>query len=145
MPEMGGVEATRRIREQERETGRHIPIVAMTAHAMAGDRERFLAAGMDEYISKPISQERLREVVRSLGAPALPSPRQQEPTVTATSAPSQPDLPQPRTAGAAAARSEAVPSGPEEEMPFDRKQLMERVESDLSAPWSGSSRPTGPT
>jgi two-component system sensor histidine kinase/response regulator len=67
MPELGGLEATRIIREREASEGGHLPIVAMTAHAMAGDRERFLAAGMDEYISKPISQERLREVVRSLG------------------------------------------------------------------------------
>jgi PAS domain S-box-containing protein len=67
MPEMGGEEATQRIRAMEKARGGHVPIVAMTAHAMAGDKERFLAAGMDEYISKPISQERLREVVRSLG------------------------------------------------------------------------------
>ena len=68
MPEMDGLEATSHIRARETTKGGHIPIVAMTAHAMAGDRERFLEAGMDEYISKPISQERLREVVRSLGA-----------------------------------------------------------------------------
>jgi CheY-like chemotaxis protein/HPt (histidine-containing phosphotransfer) domain-containing protein len=69
MPEMGGEEATRRIRALEAKRGGHIPIVAMTAHAMAGDRERFLEAGMDEYISKPINQERLREVLRTLGRP----------------------------------------------------------------------------
>jgi CheY-like chemotaxis protein len=69
MPEMGGEEATRRIREIEAKRGGHIPIVAMTAHAMKGDRERFLESGMDEYVSKPISQERLREVLRTLGRP----------------------------------------------------------------------------
>jgi two-component system, sensor histidine kinase and response regulator len=54
MPEMDGLQATRTIRQQERATGKHIPIVAMTAHAMKGDEERCLAAGMDAYVSKPI-------------------------------------------------------------------------------------------
>lgn len=54
MPEMNGFEATQAIRERERGTGRHVPIVAMTAHAMKGDRERCLETGMDAYVSKPI-------------------------------------------------------------------------------------------
>ena len=54
MPEMDGIQATAAIRAGERSGSRHLPIVAMTAHAMRGDCERFLRAGMDGYISKPI-------------------------------------------------------------------------------------------
>jgi len=60
MPEMDGIRATRNIRECERSTGAHIPIIAMTASAMKQDREACLAAGMDDYVSKPISLEELR-------------------------------------------------------------------------------------
>jgi signal transduction histidine kinase/DNA-binding response OmpR family regulator len=59
MPEMDGFEATHAIRENERRCGTHIPIVAMTAHAMEGDRQLCLAAGMDDYVSKPISAQAL--------------------------------------------------------------------------------------
>jgi len=67
MPEMDGFEATKKIRELEKATGGHMPIVAMTAHAMAGDRERCLAAGMDDYVSKPLRKE---DLLRSLQAAA---------------------------------------------------------------------------
>jgi CheY-like chemotaxis protein len=63
MPEMDGLEATRLIRSREREGSRHVPIVAMTAQAMKGDRERCLAAGMDAYLAKPI---RARELFATL-------------------------------------------------------------------------------
>jgi len=74
MPEMGGFEATALIREKEKRTGRHIPIIAMTAHAMAGDRERCLAAGMDNYLSKPVAASMLLELVGHYGAKLSPAP-----------------------------------------------------------------------
>ena len=66
MPEMGGLEATAVIRAHEREVGGHLPIFAMTAHAMKGDRERCLEAGMDGYISKPINRRELIELVEGV-------------------------------------------------------------------------------
>ncbi|MCB0328260.1 MAG: response regulator, partial [Bdellovibrionales bacterium] len=63
MPNLGGIEATEQIRKLERERGGHIPIIALTANAMYGDRERYLAKGMDEYISKPIKKELLDEML----------------------------------------------------------------------------------
>ena len=70
MPVMDGVEATAAIREKERATGAHIPIVAMTAHAMAGDRQRFLESGMDGYVSKPVHSLELFEVIETVLTPA---------------------------------------------------------------------------
>jgi signal transduction histidine kinase/CheY-like chemotaxis protein/HPt (histidine-containing phosphotransfer) domain-containing protein len=63
MPEMDGVTATGEIRKGEKATGKHMPIVAMTAHAMKGDKEKCLEAGMDDYVSKPIRRKDLAEVI----------------------------------------------------------------------------------
>jgi two-component system sensor histidine kinase/response regulator len=70
MPEMDGFEATAAIRSHEAEQGGHIPIIAMTAHAMRGDRERCLAKGMDGYISKPIHADALYAAVEQMAAGA---------------------------------------------------------------------------
>jgi CheY-like chemotaxis protein len=70
MPEMDGFEATAAIRLREQSTGRHLPIIAMTAHAMRGDQERCLAAGMDGYIAKPIKARELIELLESFSAAA---------------------------------------------------------------------------
>src|SRR5687767_11859464 len=76
MPELSGLEATVAIREADRHTGLHVPIVALTARAMAGDREQCLVAGMDAYVSKPVRAEELFAAIDAVTglAPAGPSP-----------------------------------------------------------------------
>jgi PAS domain S-box-containing protein len=74
MPEMDGLEAATCIREREKTSGKHTPILAMTAHAMVGDRERCLEAGMDAYISKPLSVKELFQTIEGLVQPPLGSP-----------------------------------------------------------------------
>ena len=71
MPEMGGLEATAAIRALERGKSTRVPIIAMTAHAMKGDRERCLDAGMDEYLTKPLDSRRLCEVVEALAGGSI--------------------------------------------------------------------------
>jgi PAS domain S-box-containing protein len=63
MPVMGGIEATERLRLREQGKGGHIPVIALTAHAMDGDRDRCLAAGMDDYLSKPVDPEKLKAML----------------------------------------------------------------------------------
>jgi len=74
MPEMDGFEATRAIRDREAGTGRRIPIIAMTAHAMKGDRERCLEVGMDDYVSKPIAVDLLQSAINALVPQAVEAP-----------------------------------------------------------------------
>jgi CheY-like chemotaxis protein len=98
---MNGLEATASIRERERATGQHVPIIALTAHAMKGDRERCLEAGMDGYVSKPIVAAELISVIEAsvpVRSQALPDP---------------PDTPESRT-----------------DEVLDRTRLLERVEGD---------------
>jgi len=74
MPELGGLEATEAIRQKERSTGKHLPILAMTAHAMQGDREKCLAAGMDGYIAKPLDPRTFLQTVEGVAAPEAAGP-----------------------------------------------------------------------
>jgi PAS domain S-box-containing protein len=82
MPELGGFEVTAALREREKSTGKHLPVIALTAHAMKGDRERCLAAGMDGYVAKPVQAsdllQALDDVIGSTRAPvavaAIPAP-----------------------------------------------------------------------
>ncbi len=80
MPEMDGLEATARIRGEERRSGGHIPIIALTANAMKGDRERCLAAGMDGYVPKPLRREALLAAIENVlarrGKPAQGPPEE---------------------------------------------------------------------
>jgi PAS domain S-box-containing protein len=101
MPKMDGFEATRIIREKERGPGRHTPIIAMTAHAMAGDKERCLRAGMDAYISKPLNAHELLDIVESLA----PTKLEGKPATSETK-------PQPNS-------------------PFDLDEALARVEGDM--------------
>jgi CheY-like chemotaxis protein/HPt (histidine-containing phosphotransfer) domain-containing protein/anti-sigma regulatory factor (Ser/Thr protein kinase) len=103
MPLVDGLEATRRIRENERESGAHVPIVVLTAHAMKGDRERCLDAGADDYLAKPIVPTMLAEVLDRYLAPT-----------------------QAKQDGA---RSAAVPAS---ERPLDPEELLARLEGDRS-------------
>ena len=84
MPVMGGLDAATLIREHEKATGAHVPIIALTANAMVGDRERCLRAGMDDYLTKPLQAKELfvmiERVLRSVGQPYTEPVEQPEAT-----------------------------------------------------------------
>jgi HPt (histidine-containing phosphotransfer) domain-containing protein len=79
MPELDGLETTAAIRERERAAGGRLPIVALTAHAMKGDAERCLAAGMDAYLAKPLQPRELASALASVVGAAPPGPAPPEP------------------------------------------------------------------
>jgi CheY-like chemotaxis protein len=89
MPDMDGAEVTALIREREREVGGRVPVIALTAHAMKGDRERCLAAGMDGYVTKPVQDRELRQALRDVlpADPIAPSSFSRDPGGSAGSAP----------------------------------------------------------
>ncbi|MFP4501716.1 MAG: PAS domain S-box protein [Candidatus Hydrogenedentota bacterium] len=102
MPEMDGFEATAAIRRIEEETGAHVPVIAMTAHALTGDRDRCLQAGMDDYVAKPIKPEQLIETIeRALR-------------------------------GATADSSNSVDNGDDSERIFDRDVLIGKLDGDAA-------------
>lgn len=78
MPKMDGMMATKAIRVQEQQTRRHIPIIALTAHTMEGDRERFLKAGMDAYVAKPLNSKQLYAAIETCLSRKNPEPSAQE-------------------------------------------------------------------
>jgi signal transduction histidine kinase/CheY-like chemotaxis protein len=77
MPEYSGLEVIEMIREHEKETGRHTPVIALTAHAMTGDRERCIEAGMDDYVPKPLRREELFSVIDRIRTARVSSTREQ--------------------------------------------------------------------
>jgi two-component system, sensor histidine kinase and response regulator len=111
MPIMDGFAATKAIRENEKGSQRHIPIIAMTAHAMAGDRERCLNAGMDAYVSKPFRPPELFRAVEQIQSSKVATQMQTE-----------------AAAGQSAISPLAnAPVAPDDEPAFDRAEALERV------------------
>jgi CheY-like chemotaxis protein len=119
MPIMSGLEATSAIRVLERGTSQHLPIIAMTANAMRGDRERCLEAGMDDYLSKPIAIAKLLEAInRNLASPT-------KSVVTAN-----PPTEAPRAGFASPMHADEIAEGAR---PYDRQAILETLHGDMDA------------
>lgn len=128
MPGMDGFQATAAIRARERSPHHRIPIIAMTAHAMKGDRERCLAAGMDAYIAKPLDSRKLIELVESLSARGTEStglPSAASPTVATEDRPPSSEEP-------IAMEKDDHPSAAHEPAVFDYQSALERIGGDRS-------------
>jgi two-component system sensor histidine kinase/response regulator len=121
MPVMDGIEAAALIRRREQGTGRHLPMIALTAHAMKGDRERCLEAGMDDYLSKPIHAEDLQRVIAGLDLPAA--------SEASASGGRQP----PVGCGKQGTDAPRSPTFSRDEPVFDRQALLARLGGDLQA------------
>ena len=126
MPEMDDLEATAAIRAQEKLTGQHLPIVAMTAHAMAGDRERCLESGMDGYVSKPIQPKVLFDTIASVVAKFAAGAAVQSGIHSHFAAPAPNHNRQPKFAIGLPTVSEPCPP-----QVFDHSALVERLGDDL--------------
>lgn len=122
MPEMDGLEATRAIREYENEAGGHVPIVALTAHAMKGDRQRCLSAGMDGYVTKPIRSKELKKMIEEVTSAAA-SGTLAETANEEESAPNEPEVIEQAVIGSASGNGNGSAASGEAEIIDWRKAL----------------------
>jgi CheY-like chemotaxis protein len=119
MPEINGLDVTKALRRWEQGTGRHLPVIALTAHALKGDRERCLEAGMDGYVTKPIQDRELWRAVRALVS--SPATADEEAGVRERSA----DAP-------GAGMPSGAPTHPTDSLVFDRATVLARVGGDVA-------------